>query len=429
MAVCSPRLDHFTLGASVRTWVLRARTTRNLALLLLWAVCVSAPSVLLAQSQAHNERGVQQRFGLRAAIAASFAGAFVQERLPHQRASAIDRLPRAAVVTAVAPLGTYLRSVVPLAGAGAYVVDRSGVVIVSNPPPQGASLQLLTVDPSLAKATELAREGSVDSSARGESWFASRPVVGTSWHVVIVAPSRLVFQAIRGPAQWVPWIMLVAFAALGLAALAMFDRLIGSRQRLAKLNHELDRLARIDSLTEIHNRRHIEEALRAALGSARRHKADLALLLVDIDRFKDFNDSRGHLAGDRALRHVAMQLADSLRVEDVVGRWGGEEFIVVLPGTDTECAVMVAERLRARIAANDVLLSDAESCPLTVTIGVSCWEGEDAEDLINRADTALYRGKADGRNVVRLYRDPVVPEAGVLAGDGAPIGENGRERH
>lgn len=418
-----------TLGASVRSWILRARTTRNIALLLLWAVCVSAPAVLLAQSQAHNERGVRQRFGLRASIAASFAGAFVQERLPHERASAIDRLPRAAVSTAVAPLGTYLRSVVPLAGAGAYVVDRSGTVIVSNPAAPGSSLNLLTVDPALAKATEHSREGSVDSSARGEAWFASRAVAGTSWHVVIAAPSRLVFQAIRGPAQWVPWIMLVAFAALGLATLAMFDRLIGSRQRLSTLNHELDRLARIDSLTEIHNRRHIEEALRAALGSARRHDSDLALLLVDIDRFKDFNDSRGHLAGDRALRHVASQLADSLRVEDVVGRWGGEEFIVVLPGTDTECAVMVAERLRARVASNDVILSDAESCPLTVTIGVSCWEGEDAEDLINRADTALYRGKADGRNLVRLHRDPVVPVDGVLTSDGARSGEIGREHH
>jgi diguanylate cyclase (GGDEF)-like protein len=420
---------YMTVAADVRAWLLGARRARNVTLLVVWALCVGAPAMLLAQSQARNAHGVEQRFGLRASIAASFASEFAHERLPPQRGQALNKRSHAAMLDAVAPLGRYLQSVIPLSGAGAYVVDRSGMVIVSNVPARGVTAMPSAIDPTLARAAAHNREGSVDWRGRGESWFASRSIAGTPWRVVIAAPSRFVFQAVRGPAQWVPWILFVAFALLGLCALAMFDRLIASRQRLTKLNHELDRLARIDSLTEIHNRRHIEEALRAALGSARRHHSDLALLLVDIDRFKDFNDSHGHLAGDRALRHVAAQLADSLRVEDVVGRWGGEEFIVVLPGTDTECAVMVAERLRARVASNEVLLSDAESCPLTVTIGVSCWEGEDAEDLINRADTALYRGKADGRNLVRLHRDPVVPEDGVLTGDGARTGEIGRKHH
>ncbi|HEX5853872.1 MAG TPA: diguanylate cyclase [Solirubrobacteraceae bacterium] len=419
----------------MRAWLLGARRARNIALLVLWALCVGAPATLLAQSQARNAHGVQQRFGLRASIAASFASAFVQERLPPRRGQTLDRHSRAAVLEAVAPLGRYLESVVPLSGAGAYVVDRAGMVIVSNAPTRGtAGSPPLAIDPTLARATARAREGSVDWRGRGESWFASRPIAGTPWRVVIAAPSRLVFQTVRGPAQWVAWVMLFAFALLGLCALAMFDRLISSRQRLTTLNRELDRVARIDSLTEIHNRRHIEEALRAALGAARRRDSELALLLVDIDRFKQFNDSHGHLAGDRALRHVASRLADSLRVEDVIGRWGGEEFIVVLPGADAECAVMVAERLRARISSSGLELGAEEPWALTVTIGVSCWSGQDAEDLVNQADRALYRGKGEGRNLVRLYRDvaddpDVVATVGVSAGSAAPTGENCRGRH
>ncbi len=413
-----------TSSTGVRAWLLTARRTRNVALVALWAVCVVAPALLLAQSQSHNERGVEQRFGLRASIAASFAGAFLQEHTHREGGQHADPLSRADVLGAVAPLGRYLASVVPLSGAGAYIVDRSGTVIVSNAPGQTPARALLAIDPDLARAAGHSSEGTVSSRTRGESWFASRPIAGTPWRVVLTAPSSLVFQAIRGPSQWVPWILFAAFAMLGLAALAMFDRLIASRQRLTRLNRELDRVARIDSLTEIHNRRHVEEALRAALGAARRHDADLALLLVDIDRFKEFNDSRGHLAGDRALRHVAARLADSLRIEDVLGRWGGEEFIVVLPGADAECAAMVAERLRAHIASSDLDISAAESCVLTVTIGVSCWVGQDAEDLINQADTALYRGKAEGRDCVRLYRTPETAASAVPAGSVAPIGEN-----
>ena len=413
-----------TSSTGVRAWFLSARRTRNVVLVTLWVVCVGAPALLLAQSQGHNARGVEQRFGLRASIAASFAGAFLQERASGDGGKPVDRLPHADALRAVAPLGRYLASVVPLSGAGAYIVDRSGMVLVSNAPKSVPSLDLLAIDPDLAQATGHASEGSVDSRAHGESWFAARPIAGTQWRVVLTAPSSLVFQAVRGPSQWVPWILVAAFAILGLAVLAMFDRLIASRQRLRKLNRELDRVARIDSLTEIHNRRHIEEALRTALGAARRHSSDLALLLVDIDRFKEFNDTHGHLAGDRALRHVAARLEDSLRVEDVLGRWGGEEFIVVLPGTDAECATMVAERLREHIATNELDLSAAESRTLTVTIGVSCWDGQDAEDLINQADTALYRGKADGRNLVRLYRAPDVGPSGVPVGSGARAGEN-----
>jgi diguanylate cyclase (GGDEF)-like protein len=409
----------------VRTWFLGARRARNVALLVVWAACVGAPAVMLAQSQARNTHSVEQRFGLRASITASFASAFVQERIDRRSGPMAAHLSEAETLKAVAPLGRYLDNVVTLAGAGTYIVDSSGMVIASNGPGHASSSSLRAIDPALARAAEHSSEGSLESRANGESWFASRRIAGTPWRVVITAPTRLLFQAIRGPAQWVPWIVFVAFGILGLGTVAMFDRLISSRARLTRLNRELARVARIDSLTEIHNRRHVEEALRAALGSARRHGSNLALLIVDIDRFKQFNDSHGHLAGDRALRSVAAGLEHSLRLEDVLGRWGGEEFIVVLPGADAECAAMVAERLRARIAASDIDLPGQAPCRLTVTIGIACWVGQDAEDLINQADTALYAGKADGRNLVKLFRDEADP-LDVRAGEMARIGEPSR---
>jgi diguanylate cyclase (GGDEF)-like protein len=394
----------------VRGWLVGARGRRNVALLMLWAVCVGGPAILLAQSQARNARGLEQRFGLRATIAASFASAFVHERVERPAIDGVEGLSNVYLVKAVAPLGNYLKSVVPLSGAEAYLVNSTGTVLASNASERTSTRSLTALAPALARAVEDAGEGTVRSTGRAEeAWFATRAVAGTPWRVVIAAPTRLLFQAVRGPAQWVPWILFIAFGALGLGTLAIFDRLISSRARLTRLNQELDRVARIDSLTGIHNRRHVEEALRAALGSARRHDSPLALLIVDIDRFKQFNDAHGHLAGDRALRHVALRLEESLRVEDVVGRWGGEEFIVVLPGADAECAAMVAERLRAGIAERSLDLPGGGPCALTVTIGIACWSGQDAEDLINQADTALYRGKADGRNVVRLHVDGNVP--------------------
>ena len=111
-------------------------------------------------------------------------------------------------------------------------------------------------------------------------------------------------------------------------------RLKAVQDELRRRNAELERVSRTDPLTEIHNRRHMDELLHKLLSSARRHEQSLAVAMIDIDHFKQINDSKGHAAGDRVLQVVARRLTSVLRVEDELGRWGGEEFIALLPITD-----------------------------------------------------------------------------------------------
>ncbi|MBV9465251.1 MAG: GGDEF domain-containing protein, partial [Solirubrobacterales bacterium] len=153
-----------------------------------------------------------------------------------------------------------------------------------------------------------------------------------------------------------------------------------------------------------------EEALEQTLSAARRHGRQLSMLLIDIDHFKRVNDEFGHRCGDEVLRHVADVLESTLRTEDVAGRWGGEEFVVILPSTDGEGAIRVAERLRVLIADTPAQVPNDRSHPVTVTIGAAEWGSESMEELVARADEALYAGKSAGRNTVALAQPAVAGE-------------------
>jgi diguanylate cyclase (GGDEF)-like protein len=171
------------------------------------------------------------------------------------------------------------------------------------------------------------------------------------------------------------------------------------RAKLVRANERLAGLATTDSLTALRNRRAFEERLREEVLRARRTHQPLSLLLMDIDHFKRFNDSFGHLAGDEALCEVAAILAHSLRETDLPARYGGEEFAAILPDTPRDAAAQVAERVRAAIARGA-----GTTRPITVSVGVAaCGPGVDtARALVDAADRALYRSKAMGRNCVSL---------------------------
>jgi diguanylate cyclase (GGDEF)-like protein len=164
---------------------------------------------------------------------------------------------------------------------------------------------------------------------------------------------------------------------------------------LRQRNAELDRISRSDPLTGLANRRHLDERLAAHAASAERHHHQLAVAIVDIDSFKGVNDTFGHSAGDAVLREVARRIAVSARIEDVVGRWGGEEFIVILPHCDLDGAVVVSERVRQAVSATPIRFEDGVAIPVTVSIG--CTGGADPR-LVERADAALYAAKKAGRN-------------------------------
>ncbi len=171
---------------------------------------------------------------------------------------------------------------------------------------------------------------------------------------------------------------------------------------LRSRNAELDRVSRIDMLTGLYNRRHLDEHLRRSIAGARRHDRTIGVLLVDIDHFKLVNDRFGHLAGDVVLKEVAARLLGTVRIEDALGRWGGEEFIAVLSDTPASSIAVIAERMRQVIAATPFTLDNGSRIPVTVSIGHTCGADE-AETMVHRADDALYAAKAGGRNRVEEY--------------------------
>lgn len=160
------------------------------------------------------------------------------------------------------------------------------------------------------------------------------------------------------------------------------------------------REAAFDALTGVASRRHFMRELARETERVRRQGSPLSLLMVDADHFKNVNDTWGHGAGDEVLRALARALEAGTRSLDVVGRLGGEELGVLLPGAELSTATMVAERLRASVEATEVAWRE-EILRVTVSIGVAEWDGEmNYEDLLEAADAALYRSKAEGRNRV-----------------------------
>jgi two-component system cell cycle response regulator len=170
-------------------------------------------------------------------------------------------------------------------------------------------------------------------------------------------------------------------------------------------NRRLELLAHTDPLTKTLNRRALGERLGAEMERVRRYSTTLSLLLIDLDHFKQINDTHGHLAGDDVLVEIAAVLQRVVRAVDVVARYGGEEFVIVLPETGGPGAEAFAERLRELIEGHSFVASRGRPIRLTTSIGVSVFPGfgvESVEDLLANADQALYRAKTEGRNRVRV---------------------------
>jgi diguanylate cyclase (GGDEF)-like protein len=165
---------------------------------------------------------------------------------------------------------------------------------------------------------------------------------------------------------------------------------------LSQANARLGQQSMTDALTAIPNRRAYDQKLSEETARARRTGAPLSLLLIDIDLFKEFNDTFGHPAGDAALQSVARVLQASLRPYDFLARYGGEEFVIVLPATELSDAIVVAERVRGL-----VMNSEFPHRKFTISIGVARLEAHgDIKTLVQIADNGLYRAKASGRNKV-----------------------------
>ncbi len=166
-----------------------------------------------------------------------------------------------------------------------------------------------------------------------------------------------------------------------------------------------------DALTELWNRAAILDILERELPRSRREKSSVGILLVDLDHFKSINDTRGHLAGDAVLREVARRLTGAVRDYDAVGRYGGEEFLIVMPGCDTSATRGRAEQLRQVVGSRPVVSFEGE-IPVTLSGGALAsgeWGGTDVDALLRAADVALYRAKQAGRNRVEMAEPSAVP--------------------
>lgn len=169
----------------------------------------------------------------------------------------------------------------------------------------------------------------------------------------------------------------------------------------AKYHEEIYRMTIVDGLTQIHNKRYLYEALEREITRARRHDRPLAVLMFDIDYFKQINDRFGHLAGDHVLRELAEAVKSRIRRDEVFARYGGEEFVIVLPETTLEGAQALAESLREKVQEHEFVFQ-GERIPTTISIGCAALGEEDsAAELIQRADEMLYEAKRGGRNRVR----------------------------
>lgn len=171
---------------------------------------------------------------------------------------------------------------------------------------------------------------------------------------------------------------------------------------LSEANRQLAEAARVDHLTGLLNRRGFTEEAEAEIRRMFRSGKSFALVLADVDHFKQFNDQHGHVCGDRVLKRVAAILGERTRDVDQVARWGGEEFILLLPETDADGAAVLAEKLRDAVASNLFAFDDLR-LSITMTFGVAAFrKGESLDSCIARADTALYHGKEGGRNKVMI---------------------------
>lgn len=168
-----------------------------------------------------------------------------------------------------------------------------------------------------------------------------------------------------------------------------------------RLESELQRMAHIDPLTGLHNRRYLMKQLDAAVGAARRHGHPLSVCVSDIDRFKLVNDEHGHLAGDEVLRTFSAIVAQQVRREDQVARFGGDEFCFMFPHVTADEAAQAVERLRSALQEARVLLPDGSEITVTATFGLAEFSPDihrSGQDLFDTADQALYEGKQRGRN-------------------------------
>ena len=180
-------------------------------------------------------------------------------------------------------------------------------------------------------------------------------------------------------------------------------KLVQQTQKLQKAQEELKLLASIDSMTKLFNRRYFLKVSKSILNLAKRNETDTAIIMLDIDKFKNVNDTYGHEVGDDVIIALALELKKTSRKSDIVSRWGGEEFVILLANTNIDGSKIIAEKIRKNIEELVIDLTGDKKLQFTISVGVSQVNNKSNDAIeasINRADIALYKAKENGRNMV-----------------------------
>lgn len=248
---------------------------------------------------------------------------------------------------------------------------------------------------------------------KAETWFSvknKKDVVKATLLITFVAvlgswavtSAVLLLAGHTGHQSWVVGLIIATLAPV-LVAPPVAYKVLSLMLVLADSRREIERLSRTDELTQTYNRRHFMEMAQRELSLANRHGHVISMLLIDLDDFKLVNDRLGHMSGDKALAGCAATIRATIRREDVVGRFGGDEFLVLAPYSNLHSAAMLAERIRKAMASMDLVM-DGQVMGFKASIGVVSSEGHSgsAEDLLRHADQALYRAKGQGGDRIEL---------------------------
>ena len=296
-----------------------------------------------------------------------------------------------------------------------YLVDSYGNLIVhpSQPITQNVTLPDGSVvktlhnvadDPVVTDALNIGNgHGIYHQSETGKMVIASYRRLDTpGWTIIVEQDVTEIFSSIR----IYIYILVLVIILVTVLAFMIVCRVSGETAEANRKQDELIVISETDPLTGLLNRRSMLSRMTRQFLEYEEHGQPFCIVLFDIDNFKQVNDTFGHIFGDIVLREIAARTVSCLRVNDILFRWGGEEFLAVIKNCDTVKGRGVAEKIR-RVVCDAPISNGIVSVQITVSIGLTEYHGESVENLIIHADEALYRGKRNGKNVVVVYEDPI----------------------
>ena len=280
-----------------------------------------------------------------------------------------------------------------------YFVDRQGLVALgSSAHAQGSDIRKSPGLNDIAESILRKGSGSFQYVQNGhERLLNVRLIPELNWYLFVEGTDDEAMSAVRSTLYY--------NLALGIAITLIV--LLATSYTINRYQSQLEEMATTDKLTGLANRQAFDVLLAQSISESHRTGSPLCALMIDIDLFKNVNDNFGHLVGDKVLRTIARAITGTLRASDILCRWGGEEFLVVVKNTDLDQAQVLGEKIRHVLQSSGVLYK-ATRITVTASIGISAYHGDDTPDrLISRADDALYAAKAQGRNRVQLEAPPV----------------------